>query len=96
MGHEDGCWGFGAEGDLGNGTTGQTRWPKPVSGSLSFERVTVNSFHTCAESTVNRAYCWGTNASGELGDGTTTNRLTLVAVIGGLRFSQLSACRGHT
>jgi alpha-tubulin suppressor-like RCC1 family protein len=89
------CWGHGSVGQLGNGTTALTRWPKPVSGGFSFERVTVSTWLTCAETTVNRAYCWGNNTSGELGDGTTTNRLTPVAVIGGLSFSQLSAGAGH-
>jgi alpha-tubulin suppressor-like RCC1 family protein len=48
-------------------------------------------FHTCGETTQNRAYCWGDNSSGQLGDGTTTRRLTPVAVAGGLFFSQVSA-----
>jgi alpha-tubulin suppressor-like RCC1 family protein len=84
------CWGYGAGGVLGNGSTSPSRWPKPVSGGLSVGRVTAGDFHTCAETTTNRAYCWGYN-NGSVGDGTFTARLTPVAVGGGLSFSQLSA-----
>lgn len=61
--------------------------------------MTTGLFHTCAETTLNRAYCWGLNrgdATGALGDGTTTQRLTPVAVAGGLFFSQVSAGYSHT
>jgi alpha-tubulin suppressor-like RCC1 family protein len=88
------CWGAGAYGQLGNGTEDKNfRYPKAVSGGLSLDRVTVGSFHACAESTGNRAYCWG--HAGLLGDGTYISSLTPVAVAGGLFFSQLSAGR-HT
>ena len=85
------CWGYGATGVLGNGSTSPSRWPKPVSGGLSVERVTAGDFHTCAETTTNRTYCWGFNGNGSVGDGTSTRRLTPVAVVGGLSFGQLSA-----
>jgi len=78
-------------GELGNGTMHMSRWPTPVSGGLSLERVTAGSFFTCAESTTNRGYCWGWNWYGQLGDGTQIDRATPVAVVGGLFFSQLSA-----
>jgi len=58
--------------------------------------VSTEGFHTCGETTQNRAYCWGDNYYGQLGDGTTTRRLTPVAVAGGLFFSQMSAGYGWT
>ena len=67
-----------------------------MAGGLSFKRVTAGLFHTCAETTTNRAYCWGYNIEGQLGDGTRTLRLTPVAVVGGLDFSQLDAGGEHT
>ena len=91
------CWGRNQEGQLGNGTQSSSRYPKPVSGGLSFERVSAGAgFYTCAETTANRAYCWGQNSVGVLGDGTTTNRLTPVAVVGGLFFNQVSAGGAHS
>jgi alpha-tubulin suppressor-like RCC1 family protein len=58
--------------------------------------VTAGEFHTCGETTDNRAYCWGLNDGGPLGDGTIAQRLAPVAVAGGLFFAQLSAAGGHT
>lgn len=91
------CWGHGQFGVLGTGSESSSRYPKLVSGGLSFERVSAsNGFRTCAETTTNRAFCWGQNY-GTLGDGTTTgtNRLTPVAVVGGLSFRQVSAGGTH-
>lgn len=90
------CWGNGRDGQLGNGRTYLSFWPRAVAGGLSFERVTAGGVHTCAENTTNRAYCWGVNNSGQLGDGTQTRRLTPVAVAGGHFFEQLSAGGLHT
>ncbi len=90
------CWGDGRTGQIGDGKTHLSFWPRAVAGGLSFERVSTGGYHTCGETTGNRAYCWGYNSSGELGDGTTTRRLTPVAVAGGLFFSQVSAGHGHT
>jgi len=92
------CWGNGRDGELGNGKTYLSFWPRAVSGGLSFERVTAGGFHSCGETTTNRAYCWGGNRNnyGQLGDGTTIGRLTPVAVKGGLYFSQVSAGGYHT
>ncbi len=90
------CWGQGLYGRLGNGQAPKNaRSPTPVSGGLSFDRVSTGDLHACAETTGNRAYCWGNNSGGELGDGTTTTRLTPVAVVGGLFFIQLSAGGEH-
>jgi alpha-tubulin suppressor-like RCC1 family protein len=90
------CWGNGGGGQLGNGKTYLSFWPRAVAGGLSFRRVTAGSIHTCGETTSNLAYCWGYNGDGELGDGTTTSHLTPVAVVGGLYFKQLSAGWYHT
>jgi alpha-tubulin suppressor-like RCC1 family protein len=91
------CWGQGLYGRLGNGEAPKnSRYPRPVSGGLSFDRVSTGDVHACAETTGNRAYCWGNNSGGELGDGTTTDRLTPRAVVGGLFFSQVSAGGEHT
>jgi len=92
------CWGNGRLGEIGNGKTYLSFWPRAVAGGLSLERVTAGAFHTCGETTLSRAYCWGAMGynSGQLGDGTTTGRLTPVAVAGGLYFSQVSAGTTHT
>ena len=90
------CWGQGTYGQLGNGRTYLSFWPRAVSGGLFFDRVTAGIFQSCGESTTNRAYCWGSNGRGMLGDGTRERRLTPVAVAGGHLFSQMSAGGFHT
>jgi alpha-tubulin suppressor-like RCC1 family protein len=90
------CWGNGDIGQLGNGKTYVSFWPRAVSGGLSFARVTAGGGHNCGETTTNRAYCWGANYSGQLGDGTRTRRLTPAAVSGGIFFNQVSGGGSHT
>jgi alpha-tubulin suppressor-like RCC1 family protein len=90
------CWGNGRLGQLGNGKTYLSFWPRRVAGGLDFARVTSGGAHACGETTSNRVYCWGSNGSGNLGEGTTTTRLTPVAVTGGLFFRQVSAGDSHT
>ena len=90
------CWGHGRYGQLGNGKTYLSFWPRAVSGKLRFSRVAAAGSHSCGETTTNRAYCWGLNTFGQLGNGTTAQRLRPVAVTGGLAFAQLSANGLHT
>jgi len=92
------CWGNGRDGQLGNGRTYLSFWPRRVSGDLTFAAVTAGIFHSCGVTPANRAYCWGSNGvMGQLGDGTTlTQRLTPVAVAGEHPFNQISAGEFHT
>jgi alpha-tubulin suppressor-like RCC1 family protein len=92
------CWGRGQYGQIGNGKTYLSYWPRPVSGGLSVRRVTAGIFHTCAETTGSRAWCWGSNSYGATGNGGTQYEhfLKPVAVAGGLSFAQMSAGGWHT
>jgi alpha-tubulin suppressor-like RCC1 family protein len=90
------CWGYGINGQLGNGKTYVSFWPRPVSGAFSFARVTAGGGHNCGETTTNATYCWGANYLGQLGDGTTATRLTPVVVRGGLFFTQVSGGGDHS
>jgi alpha-tubulin suppressor-like RCC1 family protein len=90
------CWGWNEEGQLGDGTTTDSRRPVAVAGNLRFRRMSAGSSRTCGVTTENQAYCWGFNGDGALGDGTTTDRLTPTAVAGGLRFTQVEAGEFHT
>jgi len=93
--HRAYCWGFGAHGELGNGTTANRLTPVAVIGGLSFRQVSAGSIYTCGVTTDDRGYCWGFNARGQLGDGTETTRFVPVAVAGNLRFRQVSAGTNH-
>ncbi len=101
------CWGFNNFGEIGDGTSLNTRLtPLRVAGGLLFHGVgALGHFHTCGRTLDNKVYCWGTNADGLLGIGTTTGPETgplgpfssrPVAVIGGLQFIQISARFQHT
>jgi alpha-tubulin suppressor-like RCC1 family protein len=89
------CWGYNANGQIGDGTTSFERVrPTAVAGGHSFRQISGGEYHTCGVTTENRAYCWG--AGGYLGDGTTTTRLRPYPVAGGHSFRQVSAGPTHT
>jgi alpha-tubulin suppressor-like RCC1 family protein len=91
------CWGYGADGELGNGSNASSAVPVPVSAGLTFSTISVGSaYHSCAIATSGAAYCWGGNFTGELGNGSTTASSVPVAVSGGLTFSLVSAGEWHT
>lgn len=91
------CWGFYPQANavLGNGTTGGSRSPVAVSGSLQFRQISSGGSSYCGVTLDFRAYCWGSNGRGELGDGTLTRRLVPIAVAGGHRFRQVDVAFEH-
>jgi len=91
------CWGYNANGQLGDGTATTQLSPVAVAGGLSLATVSAGSDHTCGLTPTGAAYCWGYNGSGALGDGTTTtDRTSPVAVGGGLSFGAVSLGVRHT
>jgi hypothetical protein len=76
------CWGYNAEGEIGDGTTTDRITPVDVSGLTSgVSAISVGLRHSCAVKN-GAAFCWGSNIAGELGDGTTTESHIPVAVSG--------------
>jgi len=77
------CWGEGANGQLGNGSSSNRTTPVAVttSGVLTgtVTQVSAGSDHTCALSG-DAAYCWGANGGGRLGNNSTTSTTQPVAV----------------
>ena len=71
------CWGYGAQGQLGNGSTSDSYSPVNVSGlSSGVSDITAGITHTCALTTGGGVKCWGDNSYGELGVGDYTNYST--------------------
>ena len=77
------CWGYNAEGQLGEGTTTNRTTPTSVLGGLTFTALTGGGQHTCGVTSAGSMYCWGANGSYQLGvgDGSTTSRSTPTLVI---------------
>jgi len=76
------CWGYGANGRLGNGSTANSATPVEVMGFTNARQLDVGREHACIIDSSNQIRCWGNNNQGQLGDGSTTNRPTAVAVSG--------------
>lgn len=78
------CWGGGAQGQLGNGTTAQQFAPTQVSNLTDAVEVYGGYGNTtCVLTSSNGVKCWGRNSEGELGTGSiSTYSLTPVQVSG--------------
>jgi alpha-tubulin suppressor-like RCC1 family protein len=64
------CWGYGGDGQLGNGTSPPSSDPVDVTGVSTATAVSVGGFYACALIATGGVECWGTNTSGEFGNGT--------------------------
>ena len=73
------CWGAGADGRLGGGSTAGTATPLVAAVPTGFERVAAGYQHTLAV-LAGDLYSWGDNSAGALGDPTTTGRSTAEVV----------------
>jgi alpha-tubulin suppressor-like RCC1 family protein len=75
------CWGNDGVGQVGNGAAADVcptasfgdipceNAPAAVAGGLTFDEVSVGSFHVCGLTSAGELYCWGWNEHGQLGDG---------------------------
>ena len=90
------CWGYDADGELGNGTTtgpsSGIATPVPVSGITNAIAISAGSNGACALLSDSSLDCWGTN----LGNGTTISSATPVPVSGITNATAISAGGGST
>lgn len=104
------CWGYGANGVLGNGSTATQQHPVAVSTSGVLQGRTVTAVdttdaHTCAIAD-SRAFCWGEQTAGEfgqgkLGDGTSNSssvpvEVSVAGVLAGKDVTSISAGSRHS
>lgn len=94
------CWGYNADGRLGDSTTNLGLMPvavKPV-GAIAFASVSAGGQHSCGLNGSGQAYCWGYNGYGQIGDSTTTFAVTPVAVRhpAGVTFAQVAVGDKHS
>jgi alpha-tubulin suppressor-like RCC1 family protein len=106
------CWGYNAEGGLGNGTFSPRfrSTPTAVAGGLRFRQVSAGgglydfesrepfAGHSCGVTTTDEAFCWGPNTVGQLGiGGTSGGRVASpTRVAGAHRFRQIEAGSAYT
>ena len=78
------CWGFGGNGQLGDGSFASRNYAADVSGYTSgVSRISAGAEHTClVVAATHDIKCFGGNMWGGLGDGTTTNQGSPVSVVG--------------
>ena len=73
------CWGYGTQGQLGDGAGAGRPNPTLISGSSIYSSVSAGSYyHTCGiRANDSRVLCWGYGNDGELGDGSTASHNVL-------------------
>jgi alpha-tubulin suppressor-like RCC1 family protein len=93
--HKAYCWGNNADGELGNGSSGNGNShgadsATPVAvvadadgvlNSLTFRQVAAGDYHSCGIASNGKAYCWGYNYYGELGNNSTVSRSAIPVAV---------------
>jgi len=91
------CWGYNANGRLGDSTNiNRSRPTRVAAGTRQFRQLDAGGAHTCAVTTTYRAFCWGNGANGALGVGKTISSFWPRAVAGGISFRRVSTGNAHT
>jgi len=96
------CWGANASSQVGIGESDPLGASTPISCGgqhcviaptfvMKALQVEAGSSHTCALSTIWKAWCWGSGANGEIGYGSTSEQPAPQAVAGSLTFTSISA-----
>jgi len=79
------CWGENNNGELGNGSTVDSRVPVAVNmtgvlAGKTIKQMSVGTYNTCVISSDDKVYCWGSNAYGQVGNNSLTDSNVPVAV----------------
>ena len=66
------CWGYNADGQLGDASNTDANVPVDVIGITGVTQITSGYYHSCALVPSGAVTGWGNNDFGQLGDGTNT------------------------
>jgi alpha-tubulin suppressor-like RCC1 family protein len=89
------CWGYGGDGEIGDGTSNSYSSPVSVIGAHSFIDITISGTTSFPCSSLfglksnGEVWCWGSNIRSSLGDGTANSRSSPVLLAGGHSFVRL-------
>ena len=90
------CWGWGGQGQLGDGTNGESHVPQVVPGLGNVLGVSAGGEHTCAILPGGAVSCWGANNNGQVGAASIDPQRSPGAVPGLDGVSGISASVGGT
>ena len=95
------CWGYNADGRLGDSTTNLGLAPvavKPLGGGPGFASISAGGDHTCGLNGSGQAYCWGYNLYGQIGNSASAYAASPTAVQHptGVTFTEIHAGYMHT
>lgn len=90
------CWGYNADGELGNGTTTDSLTPVAVSSISGATKISAGERHSCAIVTAGAVMCWGLGTSGRLGAGSFSSSTIPVTVSGLSGATEISVGDAHT
>jgi len=91
------CWGYGHQGQIGNGDVQSAHTPAHVTGITTATATTSGSDHECALLTGGDAQCWGDNTYGQLGSSQPVAYSATPTPVSGLHHVAAIAARGwHT
>src|SRR3989339_313421 len=64
------CWGFGGDGQLGDGGTENNLIPTLTTDTSAYKKIATGDYHSCGiRANDSRVLCWGDGGDGELGNG---------------------------
>jgi hypothetical protein len=90
------CWGYNAQGQLGDGTKTDRTTPVDVlSLPGAMDALSTNNNNTCARRGTT-AYCWGANNEGQLGDGKAVTQASLPLAVANLTGVTAIVAGGHS
>jgi alpha-tubulin suppressor-like RCC1 family protein len=88
------AWGSGDQGELGNGTMGDSALPAAVPGLSAITAIAEGQNDSYALAANGTVWAWGDNDSGQLGEGTTTDRPSPTQVAGLSGVTRIAAGAG--